>query len=105
MSTLRNLGSFTQGVDERIAYQIVTTNWGGSPTSVSAVAKAWNPLTRQFSDVTSTVFPANSPTVSGDTITLSLLRALTEGVVYRVEVQFTSNGNLFECFFTVNGEL
>ena len=102
--SIRNLGSYAQGVDERIAYLVVTTNWGGSPTSPSAVAKSFDPLTRQYTDVTATVFPANSPTVSGDTITLSLLRSLTAGVQYRIEVQFTAGGNLFECYFTVNAE-
>lgn len=95
-------GEQRQGADERIAYTLTTTPWGSSPTSVSA--KAFDVTGGRKVDVTSTVFPANSPSVAGDVITLSLLRALTPGRRYRIEVQFTSGGNLFEPYFYVNGE-
>lgn len=89
-----------QGAEERIAYTITTTPWGGTPTSVSA--KAFDVTAGKRTDVTSTVFPTNSPSVAGDVITLSLLRALTVGHRYRVEVQFTSAGNLLEPYFFVD---
>jgi hypothetical protein len=92
-----------QGVDERVAYSIDTSTWGGSPTSPSVTVRTIN-LDDTFTDVTATVMPTNSPSVAGDVITLSLLRNLTAGVRYRVEVQFTSGGNLYEPFFVVLGE-
>lgn len=45
------------------------------------------------SDVTSTVFPTNSPTASGTVVTLSALRALTEGRIYRIEVKCSDGTN------------
>jgi len=87
-----------QTADERIAYSITTTNWASSPTSPSV--KCYDE-TMDDSDVTATVFPSNAPSPSGDVITLSLLRALTKGHTYRVEVQFTVSSNVYECFFRV----
>lgn len=93
-------GRQLQGADERIAYTITTTPWGTSPSSVSV--KCFDVTNGARTDVTSTVFPSNSPSVSGDVITLSLLRDLTVDHDYRVEVQFTSDGNLFEPYFLVD---
>jgi hypothetical protein len=102
--TLRGVfqGTQTQGVDERIAYTITTTNWGSTPTSVSVVV--YDVTGGARTNVTATVMPTNAPGVVGDVITLSLLRALTADHTYRVEVQFTASGNLFECFFLVRAE-
>lgn len=96
-------GSQRQGEDERIAYTITTTNWGSSPlTDISVVAKD----TSDDSDVTSTVFPVNSPSENGsDVISISLMRAITAGTTYRVEVKFTSGGSIFEAHFFVVGEV
>ena len=87
-----------QGSDERIIYNITTTNWASSPTGPSV--KAYDE-TASFADVTDTVFPANSPSVATDTITLSLLRELQAGHIYRIEVQFTVSTNIYECYFRV----
>jgi hypothetical protein len=86
-----------QSSDEQIAYSITTTNWTATPAG--ATAAAYNDLTNE--DVTTTVFPANSPTILGDVITLSLLRNLSKNNIYRIEVKFTSGGNTFECYFKV----
>ena len=94
-------GIQVQGVDEAIAYSIDVSNWGSSPTSVSAVVKQLSDGT----DVTSTVMNPNSPSVATDTITLSPLDTLTEGEVYRVEVQFDISSDTFECYFFVKAEL
>ena len=94
-------GNQVQGINEVIAYSIDTANWGGSPTNVSAVVKKVS----DGLDVTSTVMNPNSPSVSTDTITLSPLDTLTEGEVYRVEVQFDIGTDTFECFFYVRAEL
>ncbi len=90
-------GKLYQGVDERIAYSITTSNWVSSPTSPSV--KAYDE--QDGSDVTSTVYPTNSPSVSGDVISLSLLRALTLGHTYRIEVQFTVGTSIYEPYFKV----
>ena len=83
--------------DEELAYQITTTNWASSPTSPTVVAV--DETTGET--VTTTVFPTNSPSVSGDVISLSLLKALVKGHTYRIEVKFTVSSNVYECFFKV----
>lgn len=87
-----------QTSDERLAHQVTTTNWVSSPTSPTVVAYDES----DGSDVTSTVYPSNSPSASNDVITLSLLRALTAGKTYRIEVKFTVGSNIYECYFRVN---
>lgn len=82
---------------EEIIFSITTTNWGSTPSSVSVVAYQEGLET----DVTTTVFPTNSPSVIGDIITLSPLKALTKGYTYRIEIKFTSGGNIFEPYFRV----
>jgi len=86
-----------QSADESLAYQITTTNWVSSPTSTSVVAVDETTGV----DVTTTVFPTNSPTESGDVISLSLLKALTRDHRYRIEVKFTVSSNIYECRFFV----
>ena len=84
-----------QGVDEIIAYTLTTTPWGSSPSSVSVAVKDVT-AGAAATDVTNTVMPTNSPTVSGDVITLSPLKLLTDSHKYRVEVKFTCSGNVLE---------
>ncbi len=90
-------GLLYQSADEQLAYNITTTNWVSDPTSPTVVAYDESGETV----VTSTVFPTNSPSVSGDVITLSLLKALTKNHTYRIEVKFTVGSNVWECFFRV----
>ncbi len=45
------------------------------------------------SDVTSAVMPTNSPTAATLVVTLSLLKSLTAGESYRVEVLVTAGSN------------
>ncbi len=97
----RKIFDVRQGVDEEIVYQFDTTNWGTSPTSISAVAKDDS----DKSDQTGTVFPTNSPSASNDVISLSPLKALTSGIYYRIEVKFTAGGNIFELWGIVLAEL
>ena len=54
-------------------------------------------------EVTSVVFPTNTPSVSGDDITLSPLKNASKNVVYRVVVVFTSVGNKLSKTFYVHG--
>lgn len=98
----RSLGLFQQGIDEQIAYSITTTKWGSSPTSPSVVVKD---VTAALADVTATVMPTGTASAAGDVITLPKLKSLTVDHIYRIEVQFTIGGNLFECWFEVEAEL
>ena len=104
MAVIREVkeGIQPQGVDEKIAYKITTTPWASSPTSI--VVKAYDiTVDGTRTDVTATVL-SGSASVTGDVITLPLLQALTYGKTYRVEVQFTVTGNVFEPFFLVKAE-
>lgn len=90
-----------QGEDESIAYTLDVSAVGSSPSSVSVVVKeafAGTP-------VTATVMPTNSPTVNGNVITLSPLKLLTAGVLYRVEVKYTISGNILENYFHVQAQV
>lgn len=95
-------GTQYQGEDERIAYTLDVSDVGIDPTNVVVSVYQVDGLT--FTDVESTVMPANSPTVDGNIITLSLLRNLTRGKTYRVEVRFTITGNIFEHYIPVVGQ-
>lgn len=90
-----------QGIDEQIVYTLTTTPWGSSPTSVAVVVKdASNNNTDVTADVTS-----GSASVSGNIVTLPLIKGLTQGHLYRVEIKFTSGGNVFECYVHIKAEL
>jgi hypothetical protein len=90
-----------QGEDESIIYTVTTTNWVSSPASSAVVVKD---VSNSYSDVTSTVMPTNTPSESGDVITLSALTALTAGSRYRVEVQWTASSSTWETWFDVLAE-
>jgi len=100
-----NEGLQQQGVDEIITYTLTTTPWGSTPTSiVVGVDDRTNVSLTGAIDVTATVMPTNTPVAAGDVITLSPLKLLTAGHLYRVEVKFTAaSGNTFEPYFDVLG--
>lgn len=101
MSSTREVreGTQPQGIDERIAYRLDVTNWGDAPASVVVVVKD-----RAGTDVTSTVM-TGSASVEANIITLPVLHSLTAGVLYRVEVKFTIEGNQLEAYFFVKAEV
>lgn len=90
-----------QTSSEIIVYSVTTTNWASSPTN--PVAVVYDELTG--TDVTATVMPSSTPSVGTDTITLTALRSLTPGRVYRVEVAFTVGASTYECYFRVKCEV
>ncbi len=105
MTVIREVkeGMQAQGVNESIAYKITSTPWASTPV-VTAV-KAYDITTDGTrTDVTATVLPSGSSSVTGDIITLPPLTALTYAHTYRVEVKFTSGGNTFEAYFIVKCE-
>lgn len=89
-----------QGEDERIIYSVDTSPAGGSPTAVGVAVFEEG----TWENVTSTVMPDGSPSVDGDVITLPVLIALTAGKTYRIEVKFTSEGNVLEHYIRVRAE-
>ena len=89
-----------QGEDEVIAYTVDVSALGTSPTSISVVV-----YDDHRQNVTSTVMPANMPYATDAVISLSPLRALTAGVLYRVEVAYQIDGNTLESYFYVQAEL
>lgn len=96
-------GLAVQGADETITYTLTTTVWGSSPTSPSAKIYSFDGI-ETYADVTSTNMPTGSASVSGDIITLPPITALTADQMYRVEVQFTISGNVFEAYAWLLGE-
>lgn len=90
-----------QGTDEQIAYQLTTTPWGGTPTSVAVTC--YDITTGTRTDVSSTNL-TGSATVAGDVITCPILKSLTAGSTYRLEIKFTSGGNIWEAYAAVRAE-
>jgi len=88
-----------QGRDEQIVYALPTTPWGSSPTTVSVTAYD---ASASFADVSSTVL-SGSPSVSGDVITFPVLKSLSMGHIYRVEIKFTTGGNVEETHVEIHG--
>lgn len=103
MANIREVaqGEQQQGADETIIWAIDITNWGSSPTSITA--KVFDIEDGKL-DVTGTVMPTNSPSPSGNVITLSPLTALTQGRIYQLEVQFTANSNVLEAFAIIHAK-
>jgi len=98
-------GRQEQGEGETIVYTLTTTKWGSDPTS--PVPKVYTLLPNRTdqaidADVTSTVMPSGSATVSGDIITWPAMTSLTMGRTYRFEMQFTISGNVFEAFAIID---
>lgn len=101
-SDIRKIGDRRQGVDESISWQCDVGEWTTTPTGPTV--KVYDESNGK-ADVTATVMPAGSASVSSDIIICPPLTALTEGHVYRVEVKFTGPGsNVQECWFLVTAE-
>ncbi len=87
-----------QGESEEIAWIIDTTNWTSSPTSPSVVEIIDVSTGR---DVKSTVMPSGSASVSGNNITLPILKLLREGRSYHVFVKWTDGSEVKEAIIKV----
>ena len=92
---MSNIWEVKEGVSyvlatEKKAFSVTTTPVGSTPTSIAVVVYDES----VDADVTTTVYPTNSPTASGDVITLSLFRGdkATAGHKYRIEITFTDSG-------------
>lgn len=98
MANERFLGEVEQGIAEEIPYTITTTLWGASPSAFTVTAK------QAGNDVTSTVIPSGSATVSGNVITLPVIKSLTADLQYRIDTKFTTGGAKFVAWFLINAE-
>jgi hypothetical protein len=94
-------GQQAHGVNERLAYKVITTPWGSTPTSVSV--SIFDVTAGAYTNVTTSV-TTGSETVSGDEITTRLIHSLTLDHLYWVMVRFTCAGNVFECIIPVKCE-
>jgi len=94
-------GELRQGADERIVYQLTTTNWGSSPSA--PVVKLYDVTHGSRTDVSTTNL-SGSASVSGDVITAPLVYGLTAGNMYRLEWQFICSGNTFEAYASIVAE-
>ncbi len=92
-------GPKQQTSNESIAYTVGVAAYPGSGDPSSVVASVFN--LSDNSDVTSTVMPTGSVSVSGNTITLKPLTLLTGGNTYKVQVQFARSGNTLEAYFVI----
>jgi hypothetical protein len=88
-----------QGEDEQIAYALTTTPWGSSPTDV--VVKLYEGTGRV--DKSATML-SGAASVSGDIIFTPSVLGLTAGKEYRLEIKFTSGGNIFETYCRIRAE-
>ena len=88
-----------QGRDEEITYALTTTPWGSSPSAVLITAYD---ASASFADVSSTVLSGAS-SISGDVISLPVLKSLSMGHIYRVEIKFTTGGNIEETHVEIYG--
>jgi hypothetical protein len=84
-----------QGADEIVIYALTVSNWGTTLATADGV-KVFDITDGARTDVTTTVMPVTTMTVSGNKITFSPLKLLTAGRTYRLEVLFTIDGQKLE---------
>ena len=84
-----------QGADEEIAYTLTTTPWGDSPSSVSVTAYD---MSDSFAVVTADILSGSASTTS-TSVTTPVVLDLVAGHNYRIEIKFTTGGNVLECYF------
>jgi len=89
-----------QGEEEVIYYQLTTTPWGSSPTSVAV--KIYD-IANDYNDVTSTNL-SGAASVNGDVITFPAVTGLTDGRWYRLECKFSIGSNTFESWIDIRGQ-
>lgn len=94
-------GTLYQGEDEQIAYTLDVTAIGNTPTSSSV--KVYSKSGGSYTDVTATVMPTGSSSELGNIITTPILKSLTAGVTYRMEIKYTLDGNVLENYVWIIG--
>ncbi len=94
-------GRRRMGRNEQIAWQVVTSAWGSSPESPAC--RLWDVTDNDWTDVSADCL-AGSASTDGDMVTTPYVVGLTPGHLYRLEVQFTCSGNVFEAYLEIQGE-
>ena len=89
---------FYQGTDEQIAYKVtVPTSWGTADFT-SITNTLYEDPDGDNTDVSATKLSGET-TASGQVITTKLVKSLTAGTKYRLEVKFTgSENNVLEAY-------
>jgi hypothetical protein len=90
-------GLQVQGANETVTYTIDVANWTDTPASPSATVLN---LSAGSTDVTADT-TTGSESVSDTTITLPRIHSLTNGDMYRVNVEFTSGNDTLELFILI----
>ena len=90
-----------QGVDESIAYILDTTNGPGTGTITNASDVIKDAL---GNDVSATHL-SGSVAVSSANITTRVVASLIDKVRYRLEIKWDQNGNTFESYLHIDGEI
>jgi len=104
MSTVRQLHDpIGQGIDETVIYSVDMTALG---TPTTPTAKAWKVITdANYTDVTTTIMPTGSCSVSGNTITLPGVKSLSLKNTYRIVITAAySGGNTLSAYFDIEAE-
>jgi len=94
-------GRMSQGVLEKISWEVDTLPWGGLPTPVSLYV--WD-VSQNYLNVTAVVAAGGPPTVLGNVLISQIISLLTIDHLYRVEYIFTIGGNTLSCFFELQCE-
>lgn len=99
-------GQQVQGIEEEITYTLtVDATWGTPSGTPTVKAYSYNQETGAYTDMTSTVMPVGTGSISGQVVTLPELKSLTENTLYRVEIKFTtSEGDIKEAYAWVWAE-
>lgn len=92
-------GKQSMGTDENIAYRVDVSRWGVSPISPEARIYTRSP----WVDVTGAKM-SGAATANGNIITLPAISGLENGKAYQVQVKFTIDGNVLECYFNLDCE-
>ena len=87
-----------QGEDERLAYVLDTTNWGGYTSGATCVLKD-----AIGNNITSTNL-SGVVSISTNYITSPLVISLKRNQVYTLEFKWVYSGNTFEALFEIWGE-
>lgn len=87
-----------QGEDERIAYTLDTTPWGGYDSGAAVVIKD------AADDDVSSVHLSGSASEAADVITTPLVIVLVENLKYKLEILWVKSGNTFEAYCEIIGE-
>lgn len=104
MPSIREIieGKQEQGIEEEITYKLtVPASWGVPTTPLTVKAYSYNEVTEVYTDVTTTVFPVGAGSISLQVITLPEMKALTLGVLYRVEIKFATGTDIKEVYVWV----